>query len=83
MINKEEFKALMASCLVPELLNQYMQISGDDYLAAIHTLYNSELYSLLANKNTKLWHLSPLQLAVLLKEEENNGQVEIPDGAAL
>ena len=65
MINKEEFKALMASCLVPELLNQYMQISGDDYLAAIHTLYNSELYSLLANKNTKLFRLGKKYINII------------------
>ena len=83
MINKEEFKALMASCIIPELLNQYIKISDSDYLEAIHVLYNSELYDMLANKKTKLWHLSPLQLATLLKEEEENGQVEIPDGAAL
>ena len=38
---------------------------------------------MLSNEKTKLWHLSPLQLAVLLKEEEETGVLEIPDGAAL
>ena len=83
MIKKDEFKALMASCIVPELLKQYIKISNHDDLEAIHILYNSELYSMLSNEKTKLWHLSPLQLAVLLKEEEETGVLEIPDGAAL
>ncbi len=83
MIKKDEFKALMATCIVPEILKRYIEIAKCDYLAAIHILYNSELYRMLSNEKTKLWHLSPLQLAVLLKEEEETGVLKIPDGAAL
>ena len=83
MINKEEFKAIMASCIVPGILKEYIEISNQDYLQAIHDLYNSEMFSLLSKKETKLWHLSPLQLAGILSDEINNGNLEIPEGAAL
>lgn len=83
MINKEEFKALMSSCIVPELLSNYISKNGCDYLQAVHDLYQSDLFKRLENKKTCLWHLSPVQLAELLKEEIDQGYLEIPEGAAL
>ena len=76
MINKDEFKALMSSCIVPELLGNYISSNDIDYLQAIHDLYQSELYKVLSNKSTCLWHLSPKQLAEMLSEEINQGYLD-------
>ena len=83
MINRDEFKALMSACIIPEVLNSYIEQSEVDYLQAIHDLYQSNLFKKLSNKRTCLWHLSPKQLAILLKEEIESGNLDIPEGLAL
>ena len=83
MINKNEFKALMSACIIPEVLNCYIELSEVDCLRAIHDLYQSELFKKLSNKRTCLWHLSPKQLAIILKDEIEHGYLDIPEGAVL
>ena len=83
MINRDEFKALMAACIIPEILHCYIEQKGVDCLQAIHDLYQSDLFKKLSNKKTCLWHLSPKQLAIILKDEIEHGYLIIPEGAAL
>ncbi len=83
MINKEDFRVLMGSCIVPDLLNKYIEYTQSDLISAVHSLYQSELFKVLEDKSTCLWHLSTTQLAEMLKDEVENGYLEIPEGAAL
>ena len=54
-----------------------LQISNDD---AIEKLYLSELWGLLEEEETKLWHLGPNVLCDMLKEELTTGNFTIPEG---
>ena len=47
--------------------------------AAITKLYNSELYAILEQEDTKVWHYSTHMLYSLLKQEETTGKIEFPD----
>jgi hypothetical protein len=47
--------------------------------AASILLYNSKLYSLLEEENTKLWHLSYPILYDMLEEELTTGDITFPE----
>ena len=83
MINNKEFSILMATYIVPETLQIYIKNNNCDYMTAVHNLYQSDLFKRLENKKTRLWHLSPMQLAEILKDEIDQGYLEIPYGAPL
>ena len=46
---------------------------------AIPYVYKSELYTLLTDETTKLWHLSTTKLYELLIDEKLNNKVNLPD----
>ena len=48
-------------------------------IEATELLYNSSLYAMLENEESKLWHLSPLTLYELLEEELETGHINYPE----
>ena len=52
------------------------KISEDD---AITKIYNSKLYALLEQEETKLWHYSTPMLYSLLQQEQKTGEIVFPD----
>jgi len=50
-------------------------------IEAVNLFYNSELYEMLENEASKLWHLSPLTLYELFEEELNTGNINYPEEA--
>jgi len=50
-------------------------------IEATELLYNSELYALLEDESTKLWHLSPLTLFSMFDEEQKTGKITFPEEA--
>lgn len=46
---------------------------------AITKLYNSELYAILEQEDTKVWQYSTDMLYSLLEQEEKTGKIEFPD----
>ena len=54
----------------------YYQVSEDE---AIRRLYDSELYAMLEQEKTKVWHFSVLKLFELYQEEVENGIIDFPD----
>jgi len=77
-MNKEKFQALLpifVSALIKKIIEQ-KNISTDE---AFSRLYNSKLYILLDDEQTKLWHYSTEKLYHLFEEEMNTGKFELPD----
>jgi len=66
--------------ITPAVVRHLIEKRGIDEKAAIKLLYNSKLYSVLEEKATGLWHLSPLTLAEMLCEELDTGKVTFPEG---
>ncbi|MBR5625072.1 hypothetical protein IKW72_08765 [bacterium] len=77
-MNKNEFTVLMP-IIIDGLIAQVVKeekISEDD---AITKIYNSKLYALLEQEETKLWHYSTPMLYSLLQQEQKTGEIVFPD----
>jgi len=77
-MNKEKFHALLPifmSALIKKIIEQ-KNISQDE---AFSRLYNSRLYILLDDEQTKVWHYSTEKLYQLFEEEMNTGDFVLPE----
>lgn len=67
------------------LVSQVVQLICENYpvdeIAASREFYESNVYSLLEQEDTKLWHFSPLTLFNMYNEEKKVGNFEIPEEA--
>ena len=52
-----------------------------DEVTASSDFYNSKVYELLENEETKLWHYSPLTLFNMYKDEIKTGVINFPEEA--
>lgn len=77
-MNQEQFAAIMPyiSAALVEMIAKKKSISEND---AITKLYNSELYAILEQEDTKVWQYSTDMLYSLLEQEEKTGKIEFPD----
>ena len=77
-MNKEKFEALLP-LIIASLLNRILtqrKVSEDE---AFSWLYNSNLYILLNDEQTKVWHYSVEKLFQLFEEEMTTGKIELPE----
>lgn len=79
-MDKKKFEAVM-TLLVPKVVHLIVENYYVDEVAATKTFYNSKVYSVLENEETKLWHLSPLTLFNMFEEEQKTGNVTFPEEA--
>lgn len=77
-MNKIEFDALV-ELKIRDLIGTIMDQKNLDFEEAISYLYNSALYRLLVDENSKLWHLSDEKLFSMLIYEKENKQLILPD----
>jgi hypothetical protein len=78
MINQENLNVVLTFITpgIIQLLMDSRHITAD---AASMLLYNSKLYSLLEDADTKLWHLSYPILYDMLEEELTTGEITFPE----
>ena len=77
-MEQKQFAAIMpyiCSDLVAMICNK-RGLTGEE---AIKELYNSKLYEMLENEETKVWHYSTLMLYSLYEQERATGILEFPD----
>ena len=79
-MNPEKLSALLA-ILNPAIIKMIMEDSKLTNIEATKLFYNSGLYSMMENEGSKLWHLSPLTLYELFKEEIATGNINYPEEA--
>lgn len=65
--------------IVPDIAKNLMQRRNVDEKKAFELIYTSRLFKLLEDKETGMWHLSPLALCELLCEELDTGKITIPE----
>ncbi len=58
------------------LIIERKQLSFDE---AIQYVYESQVYTLLTDESTKLWHLSAIKLVGILNDEKEYKQLNLPD----
>jgi len=76
----EKFSVLLA-IINPSVVQLIMDNRKLSNIEAVKLLYNSDLYAMLENEASKLWHLSPLTLYELLEEELTTGSINYPEEA--
>ena len=60
-MEQKKFEAMLV-LIVPKIIALIVQNQGIDEVTASRRFYESRVYSLLEEEDTKLWHLSPLTL---------------------
>jgi hypothetical protein len=76
----EKLSALL-SILIPAIIQLIIENRKTTNIEAVNLFYNSELYEMLENEASKLWHLSPLTLYELFEEEQKTGNIDYPEEA--
>jgi len=79
-MTQEKLSALL-SILNPSIVQLIIENRKITNIEAVKLFYNSELYGMLENEASKLWHLSPLTLYELFEEELNTGNINYPEEA--
>lgn len=77
-MNEEKFSALIG-LIVPQIVHLIVEKYSCDEISATQEFYNSEVYALLEEEDTKLWHFSPLTLFNMFIEEKETGEFYIPE----
>lgn len=78
-MEQKKFEAMLV-LIVPKVIGLIVQESGLDEVTATKAFYESKVYSLLEQEDTKLWHLSPLTLFNMYEEERKTGNITFPEG---
>ena len=79
-MEKQKFDAMLV-LIVPQIVDLITENYGIDEVTAHKQFYDSEVYSLLEQEDTKLWHLSPLMLFNMFDEEIRKGTITFPEEA--
>lgn len=77
-MKNEKFGAVMG-ILVPQVICFITEKYAYDEITAVNEFYGSDLYALLEQEDTKLWHFSPLTLFNMFDEEKKMGNFTIPE----
>lgn len=77
-MEKKKFEAIL-TLIVPEIISLIMKHYLFDEVTASKEFYNSNVYSLLEQEDTKLWHFNPLTLFNLFDEEQKTGDFTFPE----
>lgn len=77
-MGEEKFGAVMG-VLVPQVIRLITENYLYDEMAVTNEFYGSNLYALLEQEDTKLWHFSPLTLFNMFDEEKKTGSFTFPE----
>ena len=78
-MEQAKFEAMLI-LIVPQVISFIVEKHGMNEVTASKKFYESKVYSLLEEEDTKLWHLSPLMLFHMYDEEVNTGNITFPEG---
>lgn len=78
-MEQKKFEAMLV-LIVPQVIGMIAEKTGLDEVSATRAFYGSQVYSLLEQEDTKLWHLSPLTLFHMYDEEQRTGTITFPEG---
>lgn len=79
-MEKQKFEAMLV-LLVPQILNLIAENCHLDEVTAHKEFYDSKVYALLEQEDTKLWHFSALTLFNMFEEERRTGTITFPEEA--
>jgi len=77
-MDKPQFESLV-QLKIRDIVSLIMTRNALDFEEALHYLYTSQLYSMLIDEDTKLWHLSNPKLFDMLINEKKYNRLDLPD----
>ena len=77
-MEQKKFEAMLV-LIVPKIVELIVENYKMDEVTASKEFYKSNVYSLLEQEDTKLWHLSPLLLFHMYDEETKTGNITFPE----
>lgn len=77
-MDRKKFEAILI-LLVPQIVHLIAENNSLEEVEASKVFYESSVYSLLEQEDTKLWHLSPLTLYHMYEEEKETGMILFPE----
>ena len=78
-MEQKKFEAMLI-LIVPKIVSLLVENYRIDEVTASKKFYESKVYSLLEEEETKLWHLSQLALFHMYDEEIKKGSITFPEG---
>lgn len=78
-MEQKKFEAMLV-LIVPRVIDFIVKDYELDEVTASKAFYESRVYSLLEEEETKLWQLSPLTLFNMYREEKETGEISFPEG---
>ena len=78
-MEKKKFEAMLV-LIVPKVVHMIAEKYQYDEITATRMFYDSTVYELLEQEDTKLWHLSPLTLFNMYQSEQETGSIIFPEG---
>lgn len=78
-MEQKKFEAMLV-LIVPKVIGLIVENHEINEVEASKKFYESKVYSLLEEEDTKFWHLSPLTLYNMYDEEIKTGNITIPEG---
>ena len=76
----EKFTRMLGVIIVPQIIDIIIQNEKIKEEDALNAFYQSKTYNLLENEESKLWHLSPLAIYSIYKQEKETGELDLPEG---
>lgn len=77
-MDQKTFEAIL-TLLVPQVIDLIVKNYGLDEISATKAFYESKLYSVLEEEDTKVWHFSPLTLFCLFDEGKRTEKITFPE----
>lgn len=77
-MEQKKFEAVL-KLLIPQVIHLIAENGKIDEVTASRDFYNSKVYELLENEETKLWHFSPLTLFNMYDDEIKTGVLNFPE----
>lgn len=78
-MEQKKFEAMLI-LIVPQIVHLIVENYEMNEIEASRAFYESEVYALLEQEDTKLWHFSPLTLYTMYDEECKTGSITFPEG---
>lgn len=75
----KKFEAMLV-LIVPQVVYLIAENYNMNEIDASRLFYESQVYEVLEQEDTKLWHLSPLTLFNMFDEEKKTGKISFPEG---
>lgn len=78
-MEQKKFEAMLV-LVIPQVIGLVVEKNGVDEVTATREFYNSEVYALLEQEETKIWQLSPLTIFSMYEQERKTGSITFPEG---